>query len=176
MCTGRVRADGILGVVQIRSAGVPDDDGEPEPTPAGAAPPAPTGPLSYRVPGRVLAAKIAATVLVALLTLFANDRLQLLVGIAATVALGSYAVRDLLLRERLRADDDGVTVARGYAGHAHLPWSSVERVQVDERMRLGARTELLEIDAGEQIFQFSRFDLGVQPTEAAEAIATVRRA
>jgi hypothetical protein len=164
----------ILGVVQIRSAGVPDDDGEPEPTPSAAAPPEPTGPLSYRVPGWVLGAKIGVTVLVALLTLFANDRLQLLVGVVATVLLGLYAVRDLLVRERLRADDEGVTVASGYAGRAHLQWSSVERVQVDGRMRLGARTELLEIDVGERIFQFSRFDLGVDPSEAAEAIAAVR--
>ena len=79
-----------------------------------------------------------------------------------------------MARERLRADRDGVVAVRGYAGHRRLTWSEIERVRVDARTRLGASTELLEIDAGEEIYLFSRHDLGVDPTDAVEALEAVR--
>jgi hypothetical protein len=131
--------------------------------------------LSYRVPTRVVVAKFVLAAVVALAALIARDRLQTVVGLAAAAGLLAYAVRDVLTRERLRADDGGVTIARVLGG-VHLSWPAVERIQVDSRLRLGARTELLEIDAGDHVFQFSRFDLGVSPAQAAEDLAHLRRA
>ena len=64
----------------------------------------------------------------------------------------------------------------GYAGRRHLAWSEIERVRVDARNRLGAQHRLLEIDADPEIFLFSRYDLGMDPAEAAEALEAVREA
>ena len=104
----------------------------------------------------------------------ASNRPQLVVSLLAALGVAAYAVRDVVARERLAADADGVRVTRGYAGHRSLAWSEIERVRVDARTRLGARSEMLEIDAGEEIFLFSRFDLGVDPEDAAAALAAVR--
>src|SRR5215471_11010069 len=81
---------------------------------------------------------------------FSADRLGMaLMAVAALVCLG-YGVRDLVAPVRLAADAGGVTVVRGYARREHLDWSQVERVVLDRRRRLGLRSELLEIDAGQR--------------------------
>jgi hypothetical protein len=76
---------------------------------------------------------------------------------------------------RLSADTEGVTVVRGYAGHRRIPWPEVERVGVGEHRSLGLRAELLEIDTGESLHLFSRYDLGAPCAEVAEALAGLRR-
>ena len=86
-----------------------------------------------------------------------------------------YGLRDVLARERLRADADGVVAVRGYSGRRHLAWAEIEAVRVDAHQRLGARTELLEIDTGPEIYQFSRYDLGTEPAEALSMLSAVRR-
>ena len=94
--------------------------------------------------------------------------------IAATAAL-AYAVRDVLARQRLHADAEGVVAVRGFATRRRLAWDQIERLGVDSRLRFGARSELLELDAGEEIFQYSRYDLGVRPEDALEALEGVRQ-
>jgi hypothetical protein len=127
------------------------------------------------VPTRVVGTKFALAEIVGLIALLSPQRAQVVVGLAAAVGVLAYAVRDVLTRERLRADDSGVTVAR-VLGDVHVGWPTVERIQLDSRLRLGVRTELLEIDAGDQVFQFSRFDLGTEPAQAAEDLGRLRRA
>jgi hypothetical protein len=127
------------------------------------------------VPTRVIVAKFAGAVIVALIAVLVSRRTQLVVGLAGAGGLLAFAVRDLLTRERLRADDRGVTIAR-VLGRVHVGWPTVERIQVDSRLRLGVRTELLEIDAGDNVFQFSRYDLGVDAAQAAEDLGRLRRA
>lgn len=134
--------------------------------------------VSYVVPTRVIVLKFAVAALLgvlALVALGAGEISQFVIGVVVASAVAVYAARDLVARERLRADGDGVVAVRGYAGHRRLPWSEIERVRVDARSRLGASTELLEIDAGEEIYLFSRNDLGVDPTDAAESLEAVRR-
>ena len=64
--------------------------------------------------------------------------------------LAGWALRDLIAPVRLAADADGVTVVTGFARRRrHLPWAQIERVRVDRRDRLGLRSEMLEIDAGD---------------------------
>ncbi len=135
--------------------------------------------VSYVVPTRVITVKFAVAALLAVLALAAlggRERSQFAIALVVAAAVAVYAARDLIARERLRADRDGVVAVRGYAGHRHLNWSEIERVRVDARSRLGASTALLEIDAGEEIYLFSRHDLGVDPTDAAESLQAVRRA
>jgi hypothetical protein len=130
--------------------------------------------VAFRVAGRVMGAKFAVAAVVGVVAAIAPTRTQAAVGALVAAAILSYAVRDVLARERLRADATGLTAVRGYAGRVHLPWTAVERIGVDASTRFGARTELLEIDAGETIVLFSRFDLGVDPDEAERRLAAVR--
>jgi hypothetical protein len=94
--------------------------------------------------------------------------------VLVAVGLTAYGLRDVLAPVRLAADATGLDVTRGYAGRRHLDWSDVERVRVDERLRLGVRSQLLEIDADVELYLFSRFDLGTDPEDAAEAVLALR--
>jgi hypothetical protein len=134
----------------------------------------PDGSVRFGVPTRIIVAKLGAAAVLAIVALFAPNRSQVVTGLIAAVGLGVYGLRDVLARERLRAGPDGVLAGRGLAGHSRLAWADIERVRIDSRNRLGARGHLLEIDAGEQIFLYSRFDLGVDPADAAIALESVR--
>jgi hypothetical protein len=76
---------------------------------------------------------------------------------------------------RLRADAEGVTLIAGVARRRRLAWSQIERVRVDERHRLGLRTELLEIDTGDALHLFTEHDLGVPPADVLAALAPLSR-
>ena len=159
----------MLCTVDVRRPDRPDDDPE-----RALLEPAPDGTVAFRVPTRVVAAKFGVAIVLALAALALASGPSLVIGLIAAALVAVYAVRDVLARERLRADPSGVVAVHGYAGRRHLPWKEIESVRVDARTRLGARTELLEIDADTEIFQFSRFDLGVEPDEALAAIDDVR--
>lgn len=132
----------------------------------------------WRVPPILPAVKSAgALVLVALGLLFSGaDRVPLvLAGLAAAVLLG-WAARDVVAPVRLAVDTDGITVVRGFAGRRSLPWSAVEAIRVERRTRRGLTAETLEIDAGESLHLFGRYDLDAPPEEVAEALRAVRAA
>jgi hypothetical protein len=131
--------------------------------------------VAYRVPRAVLAAKLATAVVLALVGLSAGERPRMVLALLAALAVAVYAGRDVVNRVRLRADSGGVVAARGYAGRRRLAWSEIERVRVDQTSRLGARSEMLEIDTGAELFLYSRYDLGVDPEEAAIVLAEMRR-
>jgi hypothetical protein len=132
--------------------------------------------LTWRVPRKVPAVKLATVaVLLALGILFADgDEVRLVLAAVVAAALALWAARDLIAPVRLAADPSGVTLVAGFAGHRHLAWSQIERVQVDTRPRLGIRTETLEIDAGDSLHLFSEYDLGAPPAEVAAALAPLR--
>jgi hypothetical protein len=150
---------------------LPPDDGSGT---GGSAGPAPER-VDFVVPTRVIVVKFVITALLLLLALFGPNDVGRWLGLIAAVGVAIYAVRDLVARHRLHADADGIVAVRGYAGRRHLNWGQVERLAVDSRNRFGGRSELLELDAGEEIFQFSRYDLGVAPDEALAALQAVRR-
>lgn len=131
--------------------------------------------MVFRVPTGVVMAKFGFAAVLALAALALAAGVQLAIGLLAAAGLAAYALRDLLARTRLRADTKGVVAVRGYAGSRHLTWPEIERVRVDSRVRLGARSELLELDAGEELYLFSRFDLGVDPEEALATLDSLRR-
>lgn len=97
-----------------------------------------------------------------------------LLGLVVAAGMAGWGARDLLAPVRLTVDPGGVTVTAGFAGHRRLSWSDIERVRIDVRSRYGARGELLEIDCGESLYFFSRYDLSVPPTDALETIEAIR--
>lgn len=97
-----------------------------------------------------------------------------LVGLVAGAGLVVSGIRDLLVPVRLRIDAAGLRVVTGYANHRELGWKDLERIRLDSRARLGLRTELLEIDAGEQVYFLSRYDLSMPPADALDRIRELR--
>ncbi|MGV9210309.1 PH domain-containing protein [Micromonospora sp. RB23] len=134
------------------------------------------GTRQWRVPTNLPAAKLAgAVLLVALGLLFADgDPVRLVVAAVAAAALAVWAVRDLVAPVRLAVDPAGLTVIHGFAGRRLLPWSAVEAISVDRRQRLGLTGEILEIDAGDSLHLFGRYDLGATPEEVAGALRAAR--
>ncbi|MFI2648955.1 PH domain-containing protein [Micromonospora fulviviridis] len=132
----------------------------------------------WRVPAVLPAVKaLGALVLVALGLLFAGeDRVQpVLAGLAAAGLLG-WALRDVIAPVRLAADPEGITVIQGFARRRRLPWAAVESIRVERRTRRGITAETLEIDAGESLHLFGRYDLDAPPEEVAAALETTRAA
>ncbi|MBG6101292.1 PH domain-containing protein [Micromonospora vinacea] len=130
----------------------------------------------WLVPASLPAAKLAgAVLLIALGLLFADgDAVRLVLAILAAAVLAGWAVRDLIAPVRLAVDPAGLTVIRGFAGRRLLPWSAIEAITVDRRPRLGLTSEVLEIDAGESLHLFSRYDLGTTPEEVAAELRSAR--
>jgi hypothetical protein len=170
----------ILGVVHIRRPGEPGEPSEEPlegPFAEGPAPGVgyrPDGSVFFRVRTGVIAGKFAVAVVVAVVALIAGDGFARWLGLVAAALVAVYGLRDVLGRERLRADRSGVRVGTGFTGYRQLEWSQLERVRVDQRMRLGIRTDLLELDAGEDLFLLSRYDLGADPHDAFEALEGLR--
>ena len=162
--------------MRIRPSGEFEEDDERAYKPAEARERVRTDEASFAVPAHVIVLKFGFAAVLGVFGLLAANRPQVMVALTAAVAVAIYAARDLVARVRLRADRDGVVAVSGYAGRRRLAWSEIERVRVDARSRLGASSQLLEIDADPEIFVFSRYDLGVDPAEAAEALEAVRQA
>jgi hypothetical protein len=127
----------------------------------------------WRVPRKVPVGKLVVAAIVALLGLAgATEAWQLGVAAVAVAGLMAWAVRDLAAPVRLAADPTGVTVTTGFARRRRLPWSRVERVRVDARRR----SRVLEVDAGDTLYLFSRYDLGADLDEVASELDALRPA
>lgn len=131
--------------------------------------------MQWRVTGAQPVLKLIAAAVFALLALFFHgDPIALFGAGAVAVGLVAWAVRDLVVPVRLAAGFEGITVVTGFAGRRPLGWPQVETVRVERRPRLGITTETLEIDAGEALHLFSRYDLGAEPEEVARALNSLR--
>jgi hypothetical protein len=148
------------------------------PVGAGAETPAPEQvpeQLSWRVPAGPTRLKVAGAVIFAILAVAgAGDPIRLVVAGLAAAVLAGYAVRDAIVPVRLSADRAGITVTTGFGGHRRLAWDEIERVRVDERRRLGLRSELLEIDTGDSLHLFSAYELGAPCAEVERALSQLR--
>jgi hypothetical protein len=152
-----------------------DDDGhDRDDGPAPGVRHGPDGSVYFRVSTGVIVGKFAVAALLALVALTAGRGFSLWLGLLAAGLVAGYGLRDVLGRERLRASTEGVRVGTGFARHRQLAWSQVDRVRVDQRLRLGVRTDLLELDAGEELFLLSRYDLGAEPRDALAALRAVQ--
>ncbi|MFF4891826.1 PH domain-containing protein [Micromonospora chersina] len=132
----------------------------------------------WRVPPVLPAVKaLGALVLIALgLLLAGEDRVQPVLAGLAAAGLLAWALRDLVAPVRLAADPKGITVIQGFARRRRLPWAAVESIRVERRSRRGITAETLEIDAGESLHLFGRYDLDAPPEEVAAALETARAA
>lgn len=127
----------------------------------------------WRVPRRVPAGKLAiAAVVAAVGVLMATEPWHYGVAGAVVAGLLGWAARDLAEPVRLRADPAGVTVVTGFARRHRLAWSQVQRVRVDVRRR----SRLLEVDTGEQLYLFSRYDLDADLDQVAGQLERLRTA
>ena len=103
-----------------------------------------------------------------------RDESRWALAAAVAVTLVVWAARDLLLPVRLAADAEGITVLTGFARRRRLLWSVIERVRVENTTRLGLRSELLEIDAGDAVYLLSASQLGAMPEDVALELAGLR--
>ncbi|MBA3489054.1 MAG: PH domain-containing protein [Longispora sp.] len=116
---------------------------------------------------------LGALVSVAAAIFVAKDRLEVGMALGVAILLAAMAARDLLLRVRLSAAPEGVTVTAGLM-RRRIPWGQIERIRVDNRSRMGLRSELLEIDAGDELYLFSARELSASPTEVADELLRMR--
>lgn len=135
-----------------------------------------SGRRQWRVPASLPAVKAGgAGALVALgLLLSDGDPVRLVLAVVVAAALLVWAARDLLAPVRLAVGPEGLTVISGFAGRRRLPWSHVVDIRVDRRARLGLSNAALEVDAGESLHLFGRFDLGADPVDVAEDLRAAR--
>jgi hypothetical protein len=133
-------------------------------------------PQPWRIRPVVPVAKLLGAVgIVALVLAFGrDDPVQWFLAAVVTIGLAGWALRDLVAPIRLAADPDGVTVVVGFAGRRRLAWPEIERVRLDRRDRLGLRSELLEVDAGDYLYLFGRYDLGAEPEEVLASLQALR--
>ncbi|SCL65959.1 PH domain-containing protein [Micromonospora yangpuensis] len=116
--------------------------------------------------------KFALAAGLVLLGLLLDNGDQVGLALAGLIAAGlaGWALRDLVAPVRLAMDADGLVVRVGYAGRRRLPWSAIEQIDLDRHSRRGLTTELLEIDAGESLYLFGRYDLNAPPAEVADEL------
>jgi PH (Pleckstrin Homology) domain-containing protein len=131
--------------------------------------------LRWRVSPRLTVMKVVGAVVFLLAgLLFLGDPVRVGFAVVAGLVVAGYAVRDVLVPVRVAADPGGVTVVTEFAGRRHLGWAEIERIRVDERQRLGTRSQLLEIDAGESLHLFSAYELNAPVDEVAAALEELR--
>jgi hypothetical protein len=118
------------------------------------------------------AAAILGGLVVLLLALLADPAGRLLLGVAA-LGLLFIGLADLALRPRLSADRGGVQV-RTLSSRHRLPWSAIERVDVDEHTRYGLTSRTLELEAGELLVVLGKRALGADPRDVADTLARIR--
>jgi hypothetical protein len=120
----------------------------------------------------VISAKGVAAMVLGLVTLAGTDRIVRWVALLATLFVAALAVRDWVLRVRVEADADGVDLVQGLR-RRHFTWSQIEQITIYDRRARGIRAELLEFDAGDDILQFGRNELGISPYTALDAVAAL---
>jgi hypothetical protein len=119
-----------------------------------------------------IAAAAACGVLALLLAVVADPMGQLLFAVAA-IGLLLLAAADLLLWPRLAADPTGLQV-RTLTTHRRLPWSSIDRVDVDEHARRGLVSRTLEIESDGELIVLSKRVLGEDPRDVLATLARIR--
>jgi hypothetical protein len=146
----------------------------PDPSPGGSDTPVPTE-AAWRVDTRLTVAKWAGAAIFALAAVigFPDAGQLIVVGIAALLLL-VLALRDVLSPVRLAADLNGVTVAAGFRGRRTIPWADIENVKIDARRGVLLRSQVLELDAGDQLYFFSTNELGAPCDEVADTLAAIR--
>jgi hypothetical protein len=146
----------------------------PDPSPGESDTPVPTE-AAWRVDTRITVGKWAGGAIFALAAVigFPDPGQVIVVGLAALLLL-VLALRDVLSPVRLAADPSGVTVAAGFRGRRAIPWADIEHIKVDARRGMFLRSQVLELDAGEQLYFFSTNELSSPCEEVADTLTAIR--
>jgi hypothetical protein len=133
-----------------------------------------TGDVSWRVDRRLTVAKLAGAVIFAAAAAigYPDPGQVIVVGLAAVV-LGVLGVRDLVAPVRLAASPEGVTVTTGFATRRHVAWGEIAGIKVDARRGLMLRSQVLELDTGDNLYFFGTNDLGAPCEEVAERLTSL---
>ncbi len=89
--------------------------------------------------------------------------------VAGAVAVVTVAVLLLTARRRLTAGPAGIAV-RGVFSTRRWLWSDVEAVALATQQRLGLTSTTVELDLGEEVLVFGRFDLDADPQAVHDAL------
>lgn len=146
----------------------------PDPSPQEGDAAVPTD-VEWAVDRRLTVGKWAGAAIFALAAVlgFPDPGQVIVVGLAAVLLL-VLALRDVLSPVRLAADPDGVTVATGVRGRRSIGWDDVTHVKIDARRGMFLRSQVLELDAGDQLYFFSSYELSKPIDEVAETLAAIR--
>lgn len=140
-------------------------------------PPTPVAEVRFQADRRLMWVKFVVAAIFVVAPLVAGSSVTgIVTGLIVAVGLAIYGLRDVLAPVRLAADTSGVTVVSGFAGQRRLAWDDIQRVRLDKRSRYGGRQVFLEIDEGETLHFFSRYDLSMPPAEALDLVLEVRSA
>jgi hypothetical protein len=151
---------------------------EPEPS-SGDTPDAgpdvpPATDASWRVDRRLTIAKLAGAAIFTLAAVvgYPDPGQVIVVGLAA-VLLAVLGVRDLLAPVRLAASPAGLTVVTGFAGRREIAWADVASIKVDARRGILLRSQVLELDTGDNLYFFGTNDLGAPCDEVADRLRSL---
>ncbi|TKV56944.1 PH domain-containing protein [Nakamurella flava] len=89
--------------------------------------------------------------------------------VAGAVAVVAVAVLPFTARRRLTAGPAGIAV-RGVLSTRRWLWSDVEAVALATQQRLGLTSTTVELDLGEEVLVFGRFDLDADPQAVHDAL------
>lgn len=131
---------------------------------------APSWRYVWRVPRKVPLGKLAVAAIIAALTgVGATQWWQYATAAVVVAGVALWAVRDLAVPVRLVANADELGVV-GFLRRHRLRWDQVERVRVDVRRR----SRMLEVDIGEHLYLFSRYDVDADLDEIASQLEALR--
>jgi hypothetical protein len=130
-----------------------------------------SGPTSWRVDRRLTVAKLVGAAIFALAAVlgYPDPGQVIIVGVAALL-LAVLGARDLIAPVRLAASPAGITVTTGFATHREIAWADVTNIRVDARRGVLLRSQVLELDTGDNLYFFSGNDLGASCDDVAERL------
>jgi hypothetical protein len=155
----------------------PTPDPVPGPTP-GETPEtgqdAQTREASWRVDRRLTVAKLAGAAIFALAAVigYPDPGQVIVVGLAA-VMLAVLGARDLVAPVRLAASPAGLTVTTGFAGRREIAWADIASIKVDARRGILLRSQVLELDTGDNLYFLGANDLGAPCDEVVDRLRSL---
>lgn len=130
--------------------------------------------VAWRVDRRLTVAKLAGAAIFAFAAVigYPDPGQVIVVGLAALL-LAVLGARDLIAPVRLAANPEGVAVATGFAGRRRIAWADIANIRVDTRRGLMLRSQVLELDTGDNLYFFGANDLGAPCDEVAERLRSL---
>jgi hypothetical protein len=130
--------------------------------------------VSWRVDRRLTIGKLAGAAIFALAAVvgYPDPGQVIVVGLAA-VLLAVLGVRDLFAPVRLAATPAGLTIVTGFASRREIAWTDIAGIRVDARRGILLRSQVLELDTGDNLYFFGTNDLGAPCDEVADRLRSL---